>query len=82
MKNYKQSEIAFAIESMAALSLMGFVLDVSKLDTTALGIGTAPTREEIGMRRRFRKIKHRIADTSQFNTRSRGIINKGFVLNA
>ena len=59
-----------------------FVLDVSKLDKTALGIGVAPTREEIGMRRRFRKIKHRIADTSQFNTRSRGIINKGFVLNA
>ena len=65
-----------------SLTEAAFVLDVSKLDTTALGIGTAPTREEIGMRRRFRKIKHRISDTSQFNTRSRGIINKGFVLNA
>jgi len=58
-----------------------FILDSSQLDVGRLGLAEAATRSTIGYGRKWRKMKHRVQDSSAFQTRHRGIINKGTYIN-
>ncbi|ANS04547.1 hypothetical protein [uncultured Mediterranean phage] len=60
----------------------GFVLDVDALGAGRLGAGSEGFDKSLYYNVRWRKIKHRISDTSAFRTRVRGIINEGTVLSA
>jgi len=59
----------------------GFVLGTSMLGTGVLG-GTvgAPNRHRFGFYRRWRKMKHRISDSTSSQTRFKNIINTGKIL--
>ena len=61
-------------------SASGFILDVSLLDVGILGASTEANETEVTLARRYRKIKHRIADSAGLRTRIRGIANEGYIL--
>jgi len=70
-------------EFASTATLIGnFVLDTSALDTGRLGSGTTTVRTPIRFGRKWRKMKHRIEDSTAFQTQMRGVLNKGTVLNA
>ena len=57
-----------------------FILDSSQLDIGTLGSGVTSTRGIVGFGAKWRKLKHRVEDSSGFQTRHRGVINKGTIL--
>lgn len=77
---YIDDEETASIERSIALSASGFVLDVSQLGVGMLGGGNQPRDVPISWKRKFRKIKYRIADSSALRTRLRGITHKGTII--
>ena len=61
-------------------SIGSFILDVSALDSAVLGSGKGPVRQRVGYNRKWRKLKHRLFDSTAFQTRFRGLINTGKVI--
>ena len=60
----------------------GFILDTDALGAGRLGAGAAYARSRVGKRLKWRKLKHRIFDSSAFRTRIRGLIQKGRIISA
>lgn len=60
----------------------GFILDTDALGAGRLGAGAAYAKSKVGKSYKWRKFKHRIADSSAFRTRVRGVISKGRIISA
>lgn len=66
--------------SISLTGSTGFILDTDTLDSGILGTGIVPSDSYVGSDLRYRKVKHRIYDSSAQRTRLRSLINSGYLL--
>jgi hypothetical protein len=78
---YLDNETTLTKSWTIALNREGFILGTSLLGSGRLGgSGTIIVEPVIGFGRRFRKMQHRIDDTTSSRNGVRGVVNRGYVV--